>query len=440
MPTTSDYAVLTRVGPGTPMGRLMREYWIPACLSSELKADGPPLRLMLLGEKLLAIRDSAGRVGVFDHRCPHRGASLFFGRNEENGLRCVYHGWKFDVEGNCLDMPNVKPRHAFPHRIKAKTYKTVERAGVVWAYMGERAEAPPFPALEPLLLPDAQVTSRWAQRHCNWLQALEGDIDTSHFGFLHEGKARAEDYPADSVLHYRLMDRAPDYHCSDTGWGTMYAAYRPADPGNLYYRVAHYLFPFWTMIPNTSFAGNISMRGWVPIDDTHTMFLQFFWQDPAASQPLRGPQVPGLSINFDYLPNTSDWHGRWRLRQNEQNDYGLDRDRQRDLTFSGIEGVHLQDQAVTESMGEIIDHGIEHLTIGDLMITRTRQRMLQAMRALEEKGASPPGATQADIFLGARGGDFVAPDSRTWLEAYADQIRGSANPSGALRVPALAAE
>ncbi|HLI21762.1 MAG TPA: hypothetical protein VKV32_11620, partial [Stellaceae bacterium] len=140
----------------------------------------------------------------------------------------------------------MKPRHAFPDKIKARAYQTREHNGLVWVYMGAAAEAPPFPALEPLLLPQAQLQLRLAQRNCNWLQALEGDIDTSHFGFLHEGKARAEDYAPDSVLRYRLEDRAPDYHCTETEWGTMYAAYRPATPGNLYYRVAHYLFPFWT--------------------------------------------------------------------------------------------------------------------------------------------------------------------------------------------------
>jgi phenylpropionate dioxygenase-like ring-hydroxylating dioxygenase large terminal subunit len=396
---------------------------------------------MLLGEKLIAFRDSAGRVGIFDHRCPHRGASLFLGRNEECGIRCIYHGWKFDVDGNCLDMPNVKPRHSFAHKIKAKAYRAVERNGIVWTYMGAHDKAPPFPALEPLLLPEGQVFTRCAQRHCNWLQALEGDIDTSHFGFLHEGKARAEDYPADSVLHYRLSDRAPDYHCTDTEWGTMYAAYRPADPGNLYYRVAHYLFPFWTMIPNASFGTNVTARAWVPMDDTHTMFMHLFWTKnmTAPGAPPQN-QVAGLSVNFDYLPNTTDWYGRWRLAKNESNDYGIDRESQRDLTFSGIEGVHLQDQAVTESMGPIVDHGIEHLTIGDLMITRTRQRMLRALRELQEKGAPPPGAANGEIFLGAHGGDYVAPESRDWLDAYGDQIKGSANPTGALRAPALAAE
>jgi phenylpropionate dioxygenase-like ring-hydroxylating dioxygenase large terminal subunit len=439
MATTSDYAQLMQIGPGTPMGKVMRHYWVPACASDEIVADGPPLRLALLGEKLIAFRDSNGRVGILDHRCPHRGASLFLGRNEECGLRCVYHGWKFDVDGNCLDMPNVKPRHSFADKIKANAYKALERNGLVWVYMGDATEVPPFPALEPLLLPEGQLRMRWAQRNCNWLQAIEGDIDTSHFGFLHEGKAQAKDYPPDSVLRYRLEDRAPDYHCAETEWGTMYAAYRPATPGNLYYRIAHYLFPFWTMIPNASFGTNLTARAWIPMDDTHTMFLQCSWEQSLASL-AGGERVPGLGLNFQYQPNTSDWYGRWRLAPNESNDWMIDREVQRNATFTGIEGVHLQDQAITESMGTTVDHNIEHLTIGDLMITRTRQRMLNAMRDLVDRGIKPPGAENSDVFLGAHGGDFVAPAGIGWLETYANQVRASANPTGALRVPALAAE
>src|SRR5579863_1965591 len=151
MLSSRDNETLTRVGPGTPMGELMRQYWIPACKSSELEVEGPPLRLMLLGEKLIAWRDGAGRVGLFDHRCPHRCASLFFGRNERGGLRCIYHGWKFDADGRCLDMPNVPRRLEFRARVRARAYKTFERSGVVWAYLGSRADAPSPPAIEATL-------------------------------------------------------------------------------------------------------------------------------------------------------------------------------------------------------------------------------------------------------------------------------------------------
>src|SRR3954469_13526362 len=177
---------LTRVGPGTMMGDLMRCYWIPALMSSELVRDGAPVRLMLLGEKLIAFRDSAGRVGVMDHRCPHRCASLFLGRNEEGGLRCIYHGWKFDVAGNCLDMPSLPPP-GFKEKMKAKDYRVVERVGVVWVYMGTRAEAPPLPAFEILDMPEDEVKGSFIQRECNYLQAPQGGIEPSHLAFLHPG-------------------------------------------------------------------------------------------------------------------------------------------------------------------------------------------------------------------------------------------------------------
>src|SRR5580765_6073767 len=187
MTTASEGQELTRVGPGTIMGDLMRCYWIPAALSSELARDGAPVRLMLLGEKLIAFRDSAGRVGVMDHRCPHRCASLFLGRNEQGGVRCIYHGWKYDVAGNCIDMPSVPEQQDFKHKVKAKAYRTVERAGLVWVYMGERAEAPPLPGLQILDAPDDEINVSMVQRDCNYLQAIEGEIDTAHFGYLHGG-------------------------------------------------------------------------------------------------------------------------------------------------------------------------------------------------------------------------------------------------------------
>ena len=148
--------ILTRVGPGTPMGDLMREYWIPACLPQELERDATPMRLKLLGEKLIAFRDSSGRIGIMDHRCPHRCASMFFGRNEEGGIRCAYHGWKFDVDGNCLDMPNIPEDQRFTERVKAKAYKVAELGGMVWVYMGKRAVPPPLPALEVFGLPASE--------------------------------------------------------------------------------------------------------------------------------------------------------------------------------------------------------------------------------------------------------------------------------------------
>jgi len=224
MTTATEGAQLTQIGPGTVMGDLMRQYWIPAALSSELERDSAPIKLMLLGEKLIAFRDSTGHVGVMDHRCPHRCASLFLGRNEEGGIRCIYHGWKYDVAGNCIDMPNVLPHQDFSRKVKAKAYKTVERSGLVWVYMGSRAEAPPLPALEILEIPNDEIGVTLIQRECNYLQALEGDIDTSHFGFLHAGHVDPDDVAENEPIRHTITSRAPEYHVADTAWGTQYAA------------------------------------------------------------------------------------------------------------------------------------------------------------------------------------------------------------------------
>ena len=250
MTTATEGRELTQVGPGTVMGELMRQYWIPAAQSSELERDGAPIRLMLLGEKLIAFRDSAGRVGVMDHRCPHRCASLFLGRNEEGGIRCIYHGWKFDVSGNCVDMASVPPHQDFKHKVKARAYRAVERAGIVWVYMGSSATAPPLPAFEILDVPDDEINITFIQRECNYLQALEGEIDTSHFGFLHAGHVDPDDVPEDDPVHHTVTNRAPEYHIADTAWGTQYAAYRAASPDSTYWRFANFLFPCWIQAPN----------------------------------------------------------------------------------------------------------------------------------------------------------------------------------------------
>ncbi|MBL8551291.1 MAG: Rieske 2Fe-2S domain-containing protein [Hyphomonadaceae bacterium] len=436
--SAQENETLTRVGPGTPMGELMRQYWLPACKSSEIAAGGAPLRLMLLGEKLIAFRDHEGRVGVMDHRCPHRCASLFFARNEEGGLRCVYHGWKFDVTGKCLDMPNVPADRAFADRVRAKAYPAFERAGIVWTYMGARESAPPPPAIEATLLPEAELRVTLTMRECNWLQALEGDIDTGHFGFLHMGSVDPAELDASNMHAASVIDRAPSFKVEDTAWGAMAGACRPAgEPGSIYWRVCHFLFPFWALFPDGTFEDNVSANAWVPMDDTHTMVFNFAWMK--RTPPLRttkdGVTIPGLEFRHDYLPQTSDWFGRWKLAQNASNDYGVDRDAQRTLSYTGITGITLQDQYVTESMGDIVDRTFEHLTPGDAMIVRTRKRLLGAARAFSEDGVAPPGVDDPEISLGARGGAFVAPEGKDWREAYRERLAHAVGPA-----PRVAAE
>ena len=430
MSRQQDSEDLVRVGRGTVMGEMMRQYWIPAAMSSEVERDGAPMRLVLLGERLIAFRDSSGRVGVMDHRCPHRCASLFLGRNEENGIRCVYHGWKYDTAGNCVDMPNAPPHQDFKHKVKAKAYKVAERNGLVWVYMGARAEAPPLPAIEASLLPEAELQISFVQRECNWLQALEGDIDTSHFGFLHAGNVQPDDVPADNLMRWTVTNRAPEFHVTDTRYGTMYCAYRAAEPGQTYWRFANFLFPFWTQTPQGPF-DRVNTRAWVPMDDTHTMFVSLSWRgSPASMRPLNnGRMVPGSRPAFEYLPNTTDWYGRWRLTQNPSNDWMIDRAAQKSgQIYTGIASIHGQDQAVTESMGGITDHDFENLGPSDLMVARTRRRLLRAARTVAKDGTVPPGIDDPEIYFEVRSGDFLADEKVAWRDAYAAQLRSAVRP------------
>ena len=421
MTTQAENELLTQVGHGTPMGALMRQYWVPACLSSELKADGDPLRLALLGERLVAFRDTTGQIGILDHRCPHRCASLFFGRNEEGGLRCIYHGWKFDTAGNCLDMPNLPADQDFKEKIKARSYRSAERNGIVYVYLGERQAAPPpLPMLEAMLCPQSELEIMCRQRECNWLQAMEGDLDTSHFSFLHTGKIMAEDIDPDHLERFQFTDRAPRYHVKRTDWGTMYAAHRPAQPGHTYYRFAHFAMPFWTLFPNGPLSDNIIAQGWVPMDDTHTMVFTYTWtrKTPVISKLKTGEPFPLLNKLMPMLPNTTDWFGRWRSAQNSENDYLIDRAAQRSVSFSGIAGVFSQDSAVTEGMGAIADRALENLAPSDIMIVTTRRRLIDAARALHDTGAVPPLVDDPETAFQARSGDMIAPDGQPWLEAY----------------------
>jgi phenylpropionate dioxygenase-like ring-hydroxylating dioxygenase large terminal subunit len=416
------------------MGELMRRYWIPAAMSGELLADGDPVRLLLLGEKLIAFRDTSGRVGVMDHRCPHRCASLFLGRNEHDGIRCVYHGWKFDVTGRCVDMPSVPAHQDFKDRVRAKAYPALERNGLVWVYMGPEAEPPPLPMIEAAMTPQAETSIAFVQRRCNWLQALEGDIDTSHFGFLHAGHVGPDDFQPDHPMRHTVTDRAPEYRVADTDWGTSYGAYRAAGDGGVSWRVANFLFPFWTQAPNADFESHVGIRAWVPMDDEHTMVVMLGWtkhRTVYSGMPLKnGKPLPGFAAKAELLPNGTGWTDRFRAVQCEENDWRIDRDAQRrNEIYTGIRMVFMQDQAVTESMGGISDHAFEHLGPSDQMIARTRRRLVRAARALRDAGTSPPGAAEPEVFWRARSGAFHTASGVDWQAAYAERL------AAAVRVP-----
>ena len=402
---------VSRIGPGTPMGNLMRQYWVPALVSTELpRPDCAPVRVLLLGEKLIAFRDSQGRVGLLANHCPHRGASLYFGRSEDCALRCVYHGWAFDVEGRCVDMPSEPPDSNFKSKVRATAYPCQERGGVVWTYMGPRSEPPPLPDLEANQLPDARAQVTAIQRECNWLQGLEGDIDTAHAGFLHFGSDDAEDAEPGTFRYYALKDRAPRYAVLDTDYGAMYGAYRPAGPGRQYWRIAQFLYPFWTMTPPGLLGGKVMAKAWVPMDDHHMMLVSMTANRQAPSPPL--------------LPNTTGWLGRFRLQANERNDYFIDRDQQEsDESYSGIEGIVTQDQAITESMGVIYDRTQERLGSSDAMVIRVRRRLLGAAHALAEQGTVPPGVDRPEVYRQKSGGVFL-DEGEDWVAATEDLRKG----------------
>src|SRR5262245_55516261 len=309
MLSAADNELVCRVGPGTPMGEMMRRYWMPGMLSSELPApDCAPVRVMLLGEPLIAWRDSHGRVGMMQNYCPHRGASMFYGRNEEDGLRCIYHGWKFDVTGQCVDMLNEPDESNFAPKVKAIAYPCRERNGAIWTYMGPEAVPPPLPDIEANIA-DGYHTLAMEHDH-NWLQVLEGTIDTIHAGILHGGATRWQNLPEGSMQQATSKHRKAKFSVIDIEGGVTYGAQRPGPDGQQYWRLATFMFPFYGMSPTGgSFQKDIltSLTAAVPMDDDHTLYVHFI--DRKATD------------HYDLYANTSDWFGRFNAPANSANDY-----------------------------------------------------------------------------------------------------------------------
>ncbi|QHE84742.1 Rieske 2Fe-2S domain-containing protein [Hydrogenophaga sp. BPS33] len=428
----NDNHDLTHTGPGTVMGDLMRSYWIPAMKSSELESGGSPVRLLLLGEKLVAFRSPSGEVGVMDHRCPHRTASLFFARNEEGGLRCIYHGWKFNVEGACIDAPNIPEQEHVKEKVHTVAYQVHEANGLVWVYMGSAEVAPPTPKFEIMNIDEGELSIEFAQRDCNWLQALEGDIDTSHLAFLHVGNVNEEDLHENDPMRHVVRDRTVHLEVDDAPWGTTYCSVRTADDGKTHLRYANFLFPCWTQAPQGPFESNIFLRAWVPMDDTHMMLITVAWKKRVGLIPMKnGSPLPGVAPH-ELLPNTSDWLGRFRAVQNKENDYMIDREAQRtNEIWCGMKDIVTQDVAVTESMGDIADRTREHLVHSDLMIVRTRRRLLRAARDLAATGTKPPGVQDPFVYSDARSGEMVVPDYKHWTDTYQQKLKEAIRVSAA---------
>jgi phthalate 4,5-dioxygenase oxygenase subunit len=427
MLSAADNDYLCRVGPGTPMGKVFREYWIPAVRSDELPSpDCPPMRVKLLGEELIGYRTTSGKVGLMQNSCPHRGASMFFGRNEEEGLRCVYHGWKFDVTGACVDMPSEPAESNFKNKVHAKAYPTHERGGIVWAYMGPREVPPPLPDMEANIMTTEPTQISILMRKCNWMQGLEGELDTVHAAFLHFGAADWEKEEPKSLNWYHYKARVgPHFVAKDTDFGTAYGCWRPAEEDSYYWRIGYAFFPFYAMQAAGPMGPDVKMNAYVPMDDEHTLQWEVFYRTDGPARPQRvvpinktsEPQDSGRGGN--YLPHGTGWYDRWTLEQNLENDYQVDREAQKNwVSYSGIPGVRQQDMAVTETMGPIYDRSHEHLGTSDSMIIRTRRRWLAVAHAFTEQGIAPPNVDNPKAYR-LRSGEVVLHRSLDWWDGSA---------------------
>ncbi len=397
MLTREENELLTRTGAGTPMGELMRRYWIPALFSSALPLpDCAPVRVKLLGERLVAFRDTNGRVGLLDEFCPHRTASLFFGRNEDCGLRCVYHGWKFDVDGACVDQPSEPAESNFKHKVKQRAYPCLERGGVVWTYMGPAQQKPDFPALEWTEVPDSH---RHVTRHlqeCNWLQALEGGFDSAHLNFLHRGTA--------DVLHNRPFPVPSRYEVVPADFGLVVISGRDT-PHGITGAANVMLMPFHKLIS----VAPLGAHAWVPVDDERTMnYSVEYWPDHALTEEELAVSKSGEFIHPELIPGTD------RKVQNRDNDYLIDRALQKSGHYTGIRGLGVQDCGIQESMGPIADRTREHLGVGDTAIAKIRRLLLQTVREFAD-GAPPPGMNAASYRV--RSGFYTLPKGARLIDA-----------------------
>jgi len=368
-----DNQSLIRTGPGTPMGSLMRRYWIPALMSEQIKEpDCPPVRVRLLSENLVAFRDTKGRPGLVAEACPHRLASMFFARNEDAGLRCVYHGAKFDVFGNCVDMPVEPATSTYKSRVRIAAYPCIERAGIVWTYMGPPELQPGFPALEWTLVPDSH---RYVTRHiqeCNWLQALEGGFDVTHLTFLHGGS---------SVEHRTIP---PYCEVIPIPGGFIAGNGRDIGGGQQQWSASIMLMPFHKLI--SAVPPPVGAHIWVPIDDENTMLYSV---DYDATRPLRDDEMQ-RSYNWEHI-HTENIPGTDYAIRNRRNNYLIDRDLQKSGTsYTGLMGFGIQDCAIQESMGPIADRTQEHLASSDAMIVKLRRMLLQTLKSVQQ-GGTPPG-------------------------------------------------
>ncbi len=424
MLSREDNERLVRVGPGTPMGALMRLHWIPFLRSSDVVADGQPHRVRLLCEDLVAFRDSHGAVGLVNHACPHRAAPMVFARNEDGGLRCTYHGWKFGVDGKCQDMAAEAPNSPLCKTVKIQAYPVQERNGILWAYMGPDAEPPPLPDLEWNQVPAEQIHVSLRIQECNWLQALEGEIDSAHAAVLH---GRVD---KDSTINQwrQAQDLVPTFECVQHGSGVQIAARRKAGADSDYVRVNQFLLPFYTLVPPQTQYPELSGHAWVPVDDETTLALMFTYH-PAQPLPEKSIKMfkeghrgwdsgHPATTSFETRPVTTPFPMFWS-KYNRGNAYQFDYASQVSQRNSGMPGLWAQDAAAQSGVSTIVDRSQEKLGTTDLGIVRTRRLLLDAARKLETEGTRPASATDPAA-MAWRAVSITIPSKSDWKPAAAD--------------------
>jgi phthalate 4,5-dioxygenase oxygenase subunit len=420
MLTREENELLCRVGPTTPTGKLMRRYWIPAMLSEEVAAGGDPKRVELLGEKLVAFRDSDGNVGLLDENCPHRGASLGLARVEGCALRCIYHGWLIGHDGTILESPAEPNEYHFKDKIKATRYPTREAGGVIWTYMGPPGLEPELQDFEFCSMPPENVEVLKVRVDCNYAQVIEGVIDSSHSSYLHSDSVRyiantdnATVYAPDMKLDRPSVDGRPKIEAKNTPYGFRYAAIRKPilnPEENVYLRVTLWAAPFYGMFPAPKGWGN--MQAMVPINDYETMFYYFkyCYDTPITAQEREDhARWSGVEMGVDIIDPVT-----YEKKQNRHNNWLQDREEmRRGESYTGIRGVNMQDFAVEESMGRIYDRSKEHLGAGDVAVIRMRRLMIDAARALE-RGEPPLGLGKGVPWNRLRAEEGTFPKTVAW--------------------------
>ncbi|MDA0239577.1 MAG: Rieske 2Fe-2S domain-containing protein [Proteobacteria bacterium] len=406
MLSKEDNERLTRVGPGTPMGEMLRELWTPACRSEALEADGAPLRVRLLCENFVAFRATDGRVGFFDEACPHRCASLALARNEENGLRCIFHGWKFSVDGVCVDAPTEPPerRESFARKVPVRSYPVREAGGMVWVYLGRREETPPFYDFE-FHTPPAEALLRCAIVKGNWLQGVEGQLDSAHLNFLHSTST-----PRGPGAIQNLIRQAsePRFEFIDKPYGFREAALRTLPDGSVYARIREVVAPYYSFIPGAHGQPRFVVVI-VPIDDESSAHW-YYYLNPFGPVPdwYRDNALRGSGPDHDdFAADRGDVSTVW-----EQ-----DRGAMKNGHWSGLtKNFVYEDFIVEESMGPIADRSREYLGSSDSVITRFRQLLLQSLKRHGETGALPFGADGEADYEAIRALAIRFPGGADWKE------------------------